>query len=315
MSKHQLCRNCGHEVYQNYCPACGQRTNTERLDWGSMFDSVTSPIIGDEAYGLRGINMRLGFLMTWCTILRHPYTSIAEFIEGSRRKYYNPVGILLMLSTIYAIVFYLVGKEYTPLAKEGQNILLWAACSYYDYASLHPAINMLVTLPFLAMAMKTVFRKRSDFRYVEYLYIGVFLSIFEITLMLAFLGLELLVPWFRSFWAITAPMFVYTAFVFYKLFGLKKKRTAFWRTLWTDALYYVYLFAIVNTLTVGAVAIYIGFFMTEQDKTELKEGIRSEKNGWLFDAIEGAVDAFTEDDEEMPASIERTPATTGEAAE
>ena len=52
MPKHQLCRNCGHEIDHNYCPACGQRTTTDRLTWASLVDSVSSTFIGDEAYGL-----------------------------------------------------------------------------------------------------------------------------------------------------------------------------------------------------------------------------------------------------------------------
>lgn len=117
MPKHQLCRNCGHEIDHNYCPACGQRTTTDRLTWASLVDSVSSTFIGDEAYGLRGINMRKGAVMTWLAILIHPYVSVSEFILGHRRKYFNPVAILLMLSTFYAVVFALVSKEFTPTAR------------------------------------------------------------------------------------------------------------------------------------------------------------------------------------------------------
>ena len=175
MPKHQLCRNCGHEIDHNYCPACGQRTTTDRLTWASLVDSVSSTFIGDEAYGLRGINMRKGAVMTWLAILIHPYVSVSEFILGHRRKYFNPVAILLMLSTFYAVVFALVSKEFTPTARADSPLFRWLICSYYDYATLHPAANMLLMLPFYALAMKTVFRRRSDLKYVEYLYIGILL--------------------------------------------------------------------------------------------------------------------------------------------
>ena len=180
MPKHQLCRNCGHEIDHNYCPACGQRTTTDRLTWASLVDSVSSTFIGDEAYGLRGINMRKGAVMTWLAILIHPYVSVSEFILGHRRKYFNPVAILLMLSTFYAVVFALVGKEFTPTARADSPLFRWLICSYYDYATLHPAANMLLMLPFYALAMKTVFRRRSDLKYVEYLYIGIFLSVLNV---------------------------------------------------------------------------------------------------------------------------------------
>lgn len=222
--KHQLCRNCGHIVEENYCPSCGQRTMTHRLEWKSLAESVTSTFIGDEAYGLRGINMRKGLVMTWLSILIQPYVSISEFLHGHRRKYFNPVAIALMLSTFYSVVFLLADKEFSPKAAQGQSFFVWLAYSYIDYATLHPAANMLLSLPFFALGMKTVFGKISDLKYVEYLYIGIFLSIFEMTLMVLTLPAELLVPWYSSFYMQTLPVFIYSAYVCWRLFGLKKKR-------------------------------------------------------------------------------------------
>ena len=257
MPKHQLCRNCGHEIDHNYCPACGQRTTTDRLTWASLVDSVSSTFIGDEAYGLRGINMRKGAVMTWLAILIHPYVSVSEFILGHRRKYFNPVAILLMLSTFYAVVFALVSKEFTPTARADSPLFRWLICSYYDYATLHPAANMLLMLPFYALAMKTVFRRRSDLKYVEYLYIGIFLSVFEITLMILALPAELFIPWYSSFYMQMLPVFIYTGFVFRKLFGLKKKGAVL-RTLLANGLQYVYaFFAALGLLTLSLGIYYL----------------------------------------------------------
>lgn len=301
MSKHQLCRNCGHEIDNNYCPACGQRTTTDRLSWASLADSITSTFVGDEAYGLRGINMRKGAVLTWLAILCRPYVSISEFLQGHRRKYFNPVAILLMLSTFYAIVFALVGKEFTPKASEEQNMFLWLLCSYYDYATLHPAANMLLTLPFYALAMKTVFRKRSDLKYVEYLYIGIFLSVFEITLMILALPAELLVSWYSSFYMQTAPVFLYTAFVFWKLFGLKKKG-AVMRTLLADGMQYVYAFVaalVILLLALGCYSLISPEKFREdfniRDKGQQTEGLQEGK-GMLNDILNGIVDAFDKED-------------------
>ena len=97
MPKHQLCRNCGHTVDSNYCPVCGQRTSTRRLGWASLAESVTSTFIGDEAYGLRGIDMRKGAATTWLSILFRPHRVIPEFIAGRRRKYFNPSASSLKL--------------------------------------------------------------------------------------------------------------------------------------------------------------------------------------------------------------------------
>lgn len=301
MTKHQLCRNCGHPVKENYCPACGQRTTTRRLSWGSFVESVTSTFIGDEAYGLRGINMRKGAVMTWLAVLIRPHRVIPEFIEGRRRKYFNPVAILLLLSTFYAVVFTLAGKEYTPLASGDQPMFRWLISTYIDYATLHPAGYLLVMLPFFALAMKTVFRRKSDLRYVEYLYIGIFLAIFEITLMIAALPAELLLPWYSSFYMSTLPLFLYTAFVFWKIFNLKK-RGAILRTLLTDLLQYVYMFVIMLVIATCAIGSYYAiapekfrkeFSLDRKMRTEQPEG--TETSG-LQEVIDGIIDAFGEDD-------------------
>ena len=62
--------------------------------------------------------------------------------------------------------------------------------------------------------MKTVFRRRSDLKYVEYLYICIFLSVFEITLMILALPSELFIPWYSSFFMQMLPFIIYTGFVF-----------------------------------------------------------------------------------------------------
>lgn len=305
MPKHQLCRNCGHEIDHNYCPACGQRTTTDRLTWASLVDSVSSTFIGDEAYGLRGINMRKGAVMTWLAILIRPYVSVSEFILGHRRKYFNPVAILLMLSTFYAVVFALVGKEFTPTARADSPLFRWLICSYYDYATLHPAANMLLMLPFYALAMKTVFRRRSDLKYVEYLYIGIFLSVFEITLMILALPAELFIPWYSSFYMQMLPVFIYTGFVFRKLFGLKKKGAVL-RTLLANGLQYVYaFFAALGLLTLSLGIYYL--VAPEKFKEELNirnRDARTEQvegsqqgEGALNDILNGFLDGLLHEDE------------------
>ena len=105
--------------------------------------------------------------------------------------------------------------------------------------------------------MKTVFRRRSDLKYVEYLYIGIFLSVFEITLMILALPAELFIPWYSSFYMQMLPVFIYTGFVFRKLFGLKKKGAVL-RTLLANGLQYVYaFFAALGLLTLSLGIYYL----------------------------------------------------------
>lgn len=308
MTKHQLCRNCGETVCGNYCSACGQQTSTDRLTWASLADSLFSTLIGDEAYGLRGIDMRKGLVPTWLAILFHPYRSVSEFLQGHRRKYFNPVAILLLLSTLYAVVFMLVGKEFTPHAKEGQHPVVWALCTYYDYATLHPAANMLLMLPFFALAMKGVFRRKSDLRYVEYLYVGIFLAVFEITLMLLALPAEGRLSWYDTFYMTTLPVFLYTCFVFRRLFRLKKK-SAVLRTLLTTLLEYAYALLMLMLTLAAALGVYY-LVAPEQFKQEFTDRSAARQTapaqpseGAVYEVLSGVLAAFGDktDGEETPA--------------
>lgn len=275
MSENQICRNCGCEVSGNYCSECGQRTSTHRLGWKSLAESFASTFIGDEAYGLQGINMRKSALETWWAILTQPHVAIPEFISGHRRKYFNPVAILLLLSTLYSVFYYLIDREYTPLASADQGFLLWCMNTYRDYAQLHPAVQFLIGLPFFTFALKTVFRKRTDYKFVEMLYVGIFLSIFEISLMLVLLPIELRLTHSPSpRLAVLLPHVLYNAFVFRNMFRLKWGG-ALLRSLYNELLYFVYfgltLFAVVFTI------LFCIYFTSPETFRELNEETTIEK--------------------------------------
>lgn len=164
---------------------------------------------------------------------------------------------------------------------------------------------MLLMLPFYALAMKTVFRRRSDLKYVEYLYIGIFLSVFEITLMILALPAELFIPWYSSFYMQMLPVFIYTGFVFRKLFGLKKKGAVL-RTLLVDMLQYVYaFFAALGLLTLSLGIYYL--VAPEKFKEELNILDRNAKSGQterlyqgegaLNDILNGIMDVVYREDE------------------
>lgn len=164
---------------------------------------------------------------------------------------------------------------------------------------------MLLMLPFYALAMKTVFRRRSDLKYVEYLYIGIFLSVFEITLMILALPAELFIPWYSSFYMQMLPVFIYTGFVFRKLFGLKKKGAVL-RTLLANGLQYVYaFFAALGLLTLSLGIYYL--VAPEKFKEELNirnRDARTEQvegsqqgEGALNDILNGFLDGLLHEDE------------------
>lgn len=177
----QICRNCGHTVEGLYCSNCGQKNDVERLKWSSLADNFLSTFVGDGAIGERRSNIRYGFLQTILVTVIHPGQTVTEYLEGHRRKYFNPVTILLMLSGFYALIGVFFGLiDDTP--KPSSNVLGEYVNLLMAYAQSHPAMIYLLLLPFTALAYKWVFRKRSDLRYIEFAYIGIFAAIFSVIL-------------------------------------------------------------------------------------------------------------------------------------
>ena len=137
------------------------------------------------------------------------------------------------------------------------------------------------------------------------LYIGIFLSVFEITLMILALPAELFIPWYSSFYMQMLPVFIYTGFVFRKLFGLKKKGAVL-RTLLANGLQYVYaFFAALGLLTLSLGIYYLVApkkFKEELNirnrdaRTEQVEGSQ-QGEGALNDILNGFLDGLLHEDE------------------
>lgn len=182
MPEHTICRNCGYQTTAFYCANCGQKNDVGRLRITSLADSFVSSFVGDGAVGEKRSNVRYGFMLTIWSVISRPGQTVAEFLEGRRRKYFNPVTILLLLSGLYGLigVYFGVMKDTPAPSKHMLGHYFNLISTYID---THPAFFYLMLLPFTALAYKWIFRKYSALRYVEYLYVGIFTGLFSILLL------------------------------------------------------------------------------------------------------------------------------------
>lgn len=261
----KFCRNCGQEATGNYCPECGQRTNAGRLTWRDLIDNLASTVIGDEAYGLRGINMRQGLLTTWFSICFRPVRTITEYIGGHVHKYFNPVSILLLLSSFHAIVYSLTGIEPDPTAYNDLDFMARTFTAFFDYGRLYPAALSLAEIPFLALALKWLLGKRSGLHYVEYFHICIFLSVIELSMLILLLPLEALTPaWFHSKHAVRILSALYEMAIFVRLFRFRVLR-GIWLYLKSTICQYLLIFA---TMFLGYFCYYVFLYICDQERLE-----------------------------------------------
>lgn len=100
-----FCLNCGTECSEKFCPNCGQKTSTSRLQFREMITSVFTSIIGGDNRLLR----------TCRNLLYRPGHMIREYILGKRTSYYAPMSLLIFLVAVYAIASFIFSNAVSPI--------------------------------------------------------------------------------------------------------------------------------------------------------------------------------------------------------
>jgi hypothetical protein len=88
------CLNCGASVNENqiYCSVCGQQTNTRRLKFRHIMGEIVHAFTHADK----------GFFYLIKELAIRPGSVAREYIEGKRKKYFNPFNFLLIVAAVYA---------------------------------------------------------------------------------------------------------------------------------------------------------------------------------------------------------------------
>lgn len=89
-----VCKNCGMLCYDNFCPRCGQKTDTDRLTFKSMTRGFAAAIVGGES----------GLIHTLAQLFTHPNQLITNYIEGKRKNYFAPFPLLFLALAVCLVV-------------------------------------------------------------------------------------------------------------------------------------------------------------------------------------------------------------------
>ena len=93
------CLNCGHTYKGLFCPRCGQKAKTKRLQFVELFKNSIAPFVGGDSKVLntcRDLFIRPGYM-------------VCNYLMGKRIRYYNPLQFFVYLVTTYAIISYVLG--------------------------------------------------------------------------------------------------------------------------------------------------------------------------------------------------------------
>lgn len=209
-----ICKNCGMSFEGKFCNNCGQKADIHRL--------TIKHAIHDFFHSFTHVDRGILFLMK--ELFLRPGIVAKEYVEGRRKKYFNPYQYLLITVAVAAFLsvnFSLMGpKADANVITPGiQNFGLQYNVFIYKYFNL----IQLISVPLLAL-FSWLFYKKSGYNYAENLVLNTFLGA-ERTLM--YILLTPFLYFFNHHWYITigvyyAAWLIYYGWAFVQFFEQKK---------------------------------------------------------------------------------------------
>ena len=87
-----ICANCNGTVETNFCPTCGQKNSVHRI--------TVSHVLHEGLHSVTHADK--GFLLLVKELVTRPGIVAKEYIEGRRKRYFNPLSFLVISSALFA---------------------------------------------------------------------------------------------------------------------------------------------------------------------------------------------------------------------
>jgi hypothetical protein len=88
------CKNCDAPLTGKFCSNCGQKAEIHRITLSHVFHDFLHAFTHADK----------GFLLLIKKLITKPGIVAREYIEGKRKKYFNPLSFLVITSTIHALI-------------------------------------------------------------------------------------------------------------------------------------------------------------------------------------------------------------------
>ena len=176
-----FCLNCNEILYstQNFCANCGQKSQTHRL--------TLHEIIHEAFHAITHADKGFLYLVKELTI--KPGVVAKEYIEGKRKKYFNPFSFLVIVTGILVLItsnFHIFGSsaqmptvkttDHSPMAVTKMGYIKRSA-QFTNFVNNHSNVVLFISTPFLAFFLWLFYRQRK-LLYAEHLTSMVFFNSF-----------------------------------------------------------------------------------------------------------------------------------------
>lgn len=157
-----VCKNCNHSFSKNYayCPHCGQAATIHRLNFHQVSHHIMHAFIHADK----------GVLLLFKELSYKPGIVARAYIEGKRKKYYDPFSFLVLMVAI--ALFFILKFESLTITHKNLNFdkaeLLHFAFKYFN-------VFIFAMCPVNAFIIWLFFRKYNK-SYIENLVLSAYIS-------------------------------------------------------------------------------------------------------------------------------------------
>jgi hypothetical protein len=256
------CKNCATSFEGKFCPNCSQKADTHRLTLGHFAHETTHAVTHTD----KGILLLIKVMFT------RPGVVAREYMEGKRKRYFNPITFLLIMMAIQVFAVRQTdfnGKftrqmqklseqlaKISPKGEKGHKVFnerMEKADKQMAFANDNNKLLNFIFIPFLSL-LTWLFFKRSGFNYAENLILNVLIGGQLVVLFILFCIIPILIK--SSLVVIAMYLFIPISLVYsiiaYKQFYQQKLGWTILKGLTVQILYFVVL---------GVISDYmVGFF-------------------------------------------------------
>jgi hypothetical protein len=137
-----ICKNCGNSFEGNYCNQCGQSAKTKRINHEFLWEDIE--------HGLFHYDKGIGYSLK--KLFEKPGIVIFDYIEGKRVNHFRPISMVIIMATIYALLYHLLDLNHRSALDESSGAILERVFEHYYWF-------VVATLPIYALTTYILFKK------------------------------------------------------------------------------------------------------------------------------------------------------------
>jgi hypothetical protein len=145
------CRNCNTHliVGQVYCSACGQKLISGRLTLHEIARDLIHAVFHVDRSAISLVRMLLG----------RPGTVALDYVQGRRKRYFGPFGLLIVVVAAASAAFAFAGLRAVPISNANRVT---------DFLQSHINLVTFAEVPLLAGFSRLLYA-RAGFNFAEHL--------------------------------------------------------------------------------------------------------------------------------------------------